>query len=163
MAPPDRIPASHIATVTGCAGPFAVVRHGILAGLTTAILLFGCNWAPSDRGAVTGGIVLDGVPIEDGLIVFLPSRGNRGPTAGASIAMGRYAIAAAKGPPVGWNRVEIRASRKSGKTIAKPFGQQGETIDEFVEAVADRYNSASELEAEIQRGMNTFDFQVQSQ
>ncbi len=153
MAPPDRIPASHIATVTGCAGPFAVVRHGILAGLTTAILLFGCNWAPSDRGAVTGGIVLDGVPIEDGLIVFLPSRGNRGPTAGASIAMGRYAIAAAK----------IRASRKSGKTIAKPFGQQGETIDEFVEAVADRYNSASELEVEIQRGMNTFDFQVQSQ
>ena len=64
---------------------------------------------------------------------------------------------------MGWNRVEIRASRKSGKKIAKPFGQPTETIDDFVEAVAERYNTASELEVDIQPGMNTFDFQVHSQ
>ena len=140
-----------------------VMRGVIFVVLTIAIPLFGCSWAPADRGAVTGSIVLDGTPIEDGLIVFVPSRGNQGPTAGASVAKGRYAIAAAKGPHVGWNRVEIRASRKSGKKIAKPFGQPTETIDDFVEAVAERYNTASELEVDIQPGMNTFDFQVHSQ
>ena len=77
--------------------------------------------------------------------------------------MDAEAIAAAKGPHVGWNRVEIRASRKSGKKIAKPFGQPTETIDDFVEAVAERYNTASELEVDIQPGINTFDFLVHSQ
>lgn len=139
------------------------MRGLIFVALTIAIPLFGCSRAPADRGAVMGSIVLDGTPIEDGLIVFVPSRGNQGPTAGASVAKGRYAIAAAKGPHVGWNRVEIRASRKSGKKIEKPLGQPTETIDEFVEAVAERYNTASQLEVDIQSGVNTFDFQVHSQ
>ena len=134
----------------------------VVVTLCTVMSAPGCSRTRSNRGAVSGGVVLDGSPVADGMILFRPCRGNDGPTAGASISQGRYAVPGAKGPWVGWNRVEIRATRKSGKKVPKPFGKANEMIDDDEEAVAAKYNDASELEVDIKPGTNTFDFQVES-
>ena len=58
------------------------------------------------------------------------------------------------------DRVEIRAVRKTGGKIRLPGG---EIIDQREESVPIRYNTQSELTAEVKRGKNTFDFLLKSQ
>jgi hypothetical protein len=101
---------------------------------------------------------LDGVNIAEGNIVFFPAGDNKGPAAGGTIKGGQYSITAAQGPVVGCNRVEIRASRKSGRKMQMPLADPGVMTDELVEAVPSRYNSQSTLECEMKPGNNSLDF-----
>ena len=131
--------------------------------LTWALLLLvGCGGGElKDRGEVRGTVHLDGQPIEKGSIVFLPTGGNTGPVAGATILDGAYHIPASKGPPVGANRVEISAERKTGRKVPARPPLAGEE-DEIVEAVPARYNDESTLEREITLGENILDFDLES-
>jgi hypothetical protein len=58
--------------------------------------------------------------------------------------------------------VEIRALKKTGKMVQKPFARQGDMMEEIGAAVAPRYNSDSTLKFEIKPGDNTADFAVES-
>jgi hypothetical protein len=116
----------------------------------------------SKRGAVEGGVKLDGKPVENGSILFTPIQETRGAVAGGEIHNGRYRLSAKTGPAVGWNRVEIHAMLKTGKMVPKAFGAPGEMVPEQFEAVPPKFNSESTLKYEIKSGDNAADFEVSS-
>jgi hypothetical protein len=129
-----------------------------------AMLLFCCGCGQSDgpvRVAVAGRVTLDGTPIAEGTINFLPTSGTKGPTAGAPITDGLYSIAAAKGPCVGRYRVEIRGSKKTGRQVLAPGPKtSGLMVDEILEIVPKRYNAESTLEADLKPGQNELDYSL---
>ena len=129
-----------------------------------AMLLSCCGCAQSNgpvRVAVAGKVTLDGTPIAEGTINLLPASGTKGPTAGAPITDGLYAIAAAKGPCVGRYRVEIRGSKKTGRQVPAPGPKtSGLVVDEILEIVPKRYNAESTLEAELKPGQNELDYSL---
>jgi hypothetical protein len=126
--------------------------------LATLVLAAGCDKNVANRGAVRGAVTLDGQPLEEGSILFTPMEGTQGITTGGQIEKGRYQLANAIGPAVGWNRVEIQAMRKTGKMLQKPLGPPGEMVPERQSLVPARFNSESTLKAEIKTGDNVIDF-----
>ena len=129
----------------------------LLAALATCT---GCGEADANRNAVSGNVTLDGNPVEQGSILFIPTDGTEGAATGGPIENGHYRIDKAQGAATGWNRVEIRATRKTGRMIPKGLGATGETMEERVEAAPARYNAASTLKTEIKPDNNTAEFQL---
>ena len=127
-----------------------------------SILASGCGKVDANRAAITGEVALDGQILQQGSIVFTPTDGTKGTTAGGTIANGRYQLTSNAGPSVGWNRVEIRALRKTGKQIPAPFPARNKMTEEQVEAIPSQFNTESKLKVEVQRGENTADFKVTS-
>jgi hypothetical protein len=98
---------------------------------------------------VSGRVLVDGKPLERGVINFLPVNGTRGPGAGGAIENGEFFLDPHEGPIVGSNRVEIRGFRKTGKTMA-----------EEVPAVSAEFNEKSTLVREIKDGNNELTFEL---
>ncbi len=127
----------------------------VLAALAT---IAGCGG--SERSAVSGKVLLDSQPVEEGTISFVPTGKSTGQPVWGKIQSGSYAIPAKEGPSNGAYRVEIRWPRKTGKKLPAlaPFPES----DEHVEAIPTRFNSESELTAEIKPGNNLLDFELKS-
>lgn len=124
--------------------------------LITLVAAFaGCN--SDNRRAVSGEVSLDGEPVSGGSIVFLPATGD-GSKGAAEIVDGKYAIPSEQGLPPGNYRVEIRWSKPTGKQI--PSGDPGMLMDERLEAMPAKYNTASTLTAEITASENKHDFKL---
>ncbi len=125
------------------------------------VLLAGCGMN-SNRESVEGTVTLDGKPLSEGLIQFIPQQGTGGPSAGAGIAEGRFSIARDKSIFPGKFRVEITAARKTGRKIESPIAP-GRFADETVQYLPARYNLQSELTAEVTAGgSNQFEFELTS-
>ena len=105
------------------------------------LLLCGCG--SGGRQSIDGTVTLDGQPLEKGSITFIPQAGTQGPTAGAEIVDGNYTISTAGGTFAGKFRVEITAAIVSGKIEI-----EGKIYDKHEQFLPDRYNTASQLEAE---------------
>ena len=131
----------------------------LLISLTATL---GCGGTDPNRSAIGGYVTLDGKPVEQGSIVFMPVDGTTGAAAGGPIEGGRYQIAAKDGAAVGWNRVEVRAVRKTGRMIPKGLGGTGKMIEEQVEGAAARFNAKSTLKINVKSADNTADFEVTS-
>ena len=142
-----------------CVGSTILIPSLLLTVLATTP---GCSRAGKNQGAIGGEVKLDGTPVERGSIAFTPMEGTSGTATGGQIENGRYYLPRAKGPSIGWNRVEIRVPRKTGRKIPKGFGATGEMVEEETEAVATRFNSASTLKTEVAPGDNTANFDVAS-
>lgn len=141
-------------------GVFAVATG---LGLVT---LSGCGGASGPaRSSISGTVKLDGAPLAEGTISFIPTGPKGGPSSGAPIANGKYTIAAAGGPTAGDQKVEIHSLKKTGKQIpvAPPAVSATGTVDETVEAIPAKYNSATTLTQTVKAGHNTFDFDLKSQ
>src|SRR5438874_1875218 len=106
-----------------------------LAGLT--FYAVGCSGDGLNRAAVSGKVLVDNVPLDEGMINFFPVEGNTGPEAGIDIRNGTYHLPRKVGAIVGKNRVVIRGFRKTGRKIKDPFGLIQE---EKVDAVPPEYN-----------------------
>jgi hypothetical protein len=145
--------------------PVRPFRAPLIVLLPCLALIGGCS--DGKRGAVSGRVTLDGQPIEEGRITFIPAEGNSGPTAGSVILNGNYRVPASGGAWVGKNRVEIRGVRKSGNQTATasayPRGTGGtEKVEERAEAVPEIYNTRSQLVEDIRAGSNQIDFELRS-
>src|SRR6478672_8905937 len=70
---------------------------------------FGCGKKGPQRAAASGHVTLDGQPIDQGVIQFLPVEGTIGPETGGVISKGQYDILKQRGPIVGKSRIELRA------------------------------------------------------
>jgi hypothetical protein len=134
----------------------ALVGVGVLAAA-------GCG--SSNRGAVKGKVTVNGSPLEAGDISFVPIDASLGPTAGAVITNGEYAIAAARGPVAGEYVVRINAFGKTGKKIWDGMGDdkapdsQKNFVEEVKPLIPPRYNDQSELRAKIEAGkVNVCDY-----
>jgi hypothetical protein len=117
-------------------------------------LLVGC----SSRGAasVSGKVTLDGAPLDDATITFVPATGGQQQAAWTTIKSGQYEIAAKDGLGTGPFRVEIRALRAASEKTNDP------TLISAKEILPGKYNSKSELTVEIKPGKNTADFDLKS-
>ena len=117
--------------------------------------LLGCGHG--GRMSVEGTVTLDDRPLKNGAIQFRPLAGTNGPTAGAEIVDGKFVVPARGGPFAGKFRVEITAVRRSGRKVPNLMGTG--MVDEHSQFLPARYNSESQLKAEVTaNGPNHFDF-----
>jgi predicted phage tail protein len=117
--------------------------------------LSGCG---PDGASVSGQVTLDGSPLDDATISFIPTAAGQRQAAWATIENGHYTIPASNGLGTGQFRVEIRALRAIGQQ-ANP---NDPTLVNAKEAVPSRYNSKSELVADIKPRANTASFELKS-
>lgn len=122
----------------------------------------GCGKKGPQRAAVAGHVTLDGQPINEGVIQFLPFEGTIGPEAGGVITKGQYDIAQQRGPVVGKARVELRASKKTGRRVQDPTGRPGTLTDEYKEMFPPDFNTNSALVREIKDDRNELDFDIRT-
>jgi hypothetical protein len=111
-----------------------------------ALAIAGCGERGPSLVWVTGTITLDGRPLPNAVVHFTPVAGGRGSYARAD-GNGRYALEFLPGRPgatAGAHRVSISTADESGN----------------FESVPARYSRESELEATVQPGAATIDFQL---
>jgi hypothetical protein len=123
--------------------------------------VIGCSDEPrSLHYPVSGRVTVDGRPLEEGAISFLPSRS--GPSASAPIRAGTFCLDRTDGPGNGPYRVEIVSIRPTGKRIESP-DVPGVTIEETYNVIPTRYNSRSELLVSVEPdGPNAYQFDITS-
>jgi len=106
---------------------------------------------------VTGVVLLDGEPLPEGDIIFLPADG-KGRSEGGSIKEGHFELKMIEGA----KRVEVRASRDTGK-LADSGIEPGKKVPIRKDYIPAKYNDKSELKAEVTAGgENMFSFELLS-
>lgn len=136
-----------------------IARHKLFMLPLCAILCAGCtDSSTAKRGEVSGTVTLDGKPIEKGEIIFLPTNGTAGPTAGAEIKDGSYFVNRKVGPPAGDNIVQFQSTRATGRKVPDRTGQR--LVDEFEDLIPVVLGRESTLIRKIQPGSNTINFEL---
>lgn len=106
---------------------------------------------------IKGQVTVNGVPVKDGSISFLPPDG-KGPTARAIIIEGQYSCKVSPGT----KRMEINGFKVVGRRRADPRDMSTPIIDVKEEIVPARYNTATTLTCDVKSGKYTYDFELQS-
>jgi hypothetical protein len=139
-------------------------RKHALAILNTTLALLVClavlGCGPSsdiDKVVVTGRVTLDGQPIPNGELRFIPDAGTKGPISGGPIKDGVYKAAGRGGVPVGEQVVEIRAYRPQGGPQAA--ANEGGPAEQYLPP---KYNDQTTLRATIDPSTETQDFELTS-
>jgi hypothetical protein len=112
-------------------------------------------------GAATGTVTLDGKPLENAVIVFVPLPPTVSKQSGAEIRGGEFAIDPEVGLAAGEYRVEVHAN-------ISPFGADGKPIDSStlkkltasLPNIPRRYRSGNTLKVIAKAESNYFDFQL---
>jgi hypothetical protein len=128
-----------------------VCSFGLFLVLTS---LVGCQGGSElEVEPVSGSVTLDGNPIDDGRIQFRSTEADQRSFSGV-IKEGKYTLGTTTGPM----RVEIRASR----IIAGKFDESNpdEKIPMGEMYIPQKYNSRSELTADVPEGGKTIDFDL---
>ena len=127
------------------------------ACLANTVLTFvlGCSTGPA-TGTVNGEVTLDGQPIKEGRITFLPVDG-QAQTAGAPIVDGKFIAADV---PVTKMKVQINGNKKTGRK-SRAFPNSPET-DELVELVPARYHAESQPTLEVKKGPQDIRYDLKS-
>jgi hypothetical protein len=134
---------------------------GLLTALGLCLAMIGGCSRSTGRQAIEGTVTLDGTPLAEGSIVFLPQPGTKSPTCGGTVLQGHFSIAPAGGAACGTFRVEITAVRKTGKKVISPKDNQ--LVDEVQQYIPAKYNQQSELTVTVsEQGPNRFDFPLSS-
>ena len=121
---------------------------------------------PLGRRAVSGKIALDGAPLDNGNIRFMP-RASDGVSTGAVIdARGEYRIEKLQGLPPGKYRVEIYSNHQTKAKSSPPTAHRsaGGFPPPGIERIPPKYNLQSTLTVEMTpSGPTQFDFDLKSQ
>ena len=116
-------------------------------------LVIGCSAKPTgmpDVAPVTGTVTLNGEPLAGASVIFQSESGHS--AMGTTDSSGSYQLTAPgnqKGAVIGLNKVKINS---------KLDGPPGPNWKDPIPA---RYNSASELSAQVNPGKNSFDFSLE--
>lgn len=120
----------------------------------------GCSENGPPRVPVSGRVSIDGKPLEQGTILFVPELGTPGPKSGAEIVKGEFALDGEQGPGIGKLRVKIQNSRDAN---AARYDRPPELIEQSPTPIPNRYNSHSELVIETSETEdNFFEFKLTS-
>ena len=115
----------------------------------------GCSGSSSE-GTVEGTVTLDGMPLKEGDVRFVPADG-KSQTASAKISDGKFTAQV----PTGEMRVEISASKVIGKR--KMYNTpDSRVVDKVSELLPLRYNAKSELRLTVKPGVQDEAFPLQS-
>jgi hypothetical protein len=136
------------------------------AGMALAMAALGCGGGVPDerpRVAVKGMVTLDGQPLENAVIRFVPFPEVNGPTTSIAITSGKFDLPPSSGPVAGKHRIEIESTDHGGiapddeaalAELAAGKRKLAKTVK--IPAI---YNSRSTLERTIQADSpNEFEF-----
>lgn len=123
-------------------------RSWVFLSLSALVFAAGCGGA--SEYTVSGTVTLDGQPVEEGEIRFLPTDGQGTPFAGP-IVNGKFESRASAGQ----NRVEINATRES----ATPAPDGLPNFESYIPAA---YNSQSTLTVTIPPDSGSLTFDLKS-
>ena len=130
-------------------------RFATLLALLAATMIVGCRPSGLDTQPVSGKVTFDGQPIQEGRILFRGT-GSDSRAFSAEIKNGQYQMEALAGKV----RVEVIASRPvPGKFDESNPGEKVPVGEMYIPA---RYNSQSELTAEVTAGNNELNFDLTS-
>ena len=144
---------------------------GIVIGLLFAMTTCGCgNGSETEqpRAAVRGTVTLDGKPLPEGVIRFIPIEGTPGPKTSALVFQGQFSLEKEQGPLAGKHRIAIESTDNGGyapddeQALWKLKAAGIRRIDAVrIPAI---YNTQSTLtEAVSAEGPNEFAFDLKSQ
>lgn len=150
----------------------------------TAVLLFTGCWGGGNEvelGAVSGVVTMDGEPLADAMVIFVPEQDGN-PSSGRTDSNGKYELkylSDARGALVGKHKVSIITAdplktdesdpmAAEAVEFPRPFGDSSQlpTKPEKIkkeEPIPAKYNSATELTAEVSSSGNTINFDLTSQ
>lgn len=115
-----------------------------------------------NRQPISGTVLLDGTPLDQGTIEFAPRQEKRGVRSGATINAGKYAIPRDKGLPPGEYLVRIFSAQEQGVDGTQMPGPT-EGKQQIVERIPAKYNIQSDLLVKVvEGGDNRFDFDVKT-
>ena len=130
-------------------------RSGILLAPLVFVCVAGCSGL-SSQGTVNGTVTLDGQPLTEGVVRFVPVDG-KSQTATENIKDGKFSATV----PLGEMRVEFSAP-KVGKPHKVYDTPDSPVVEEVRELVAEKYNDKTELKMTVQRGTQEKKFEVTS-
>ncbi|WP_417390531.1 carboxypeptidase regulatory-like domain-containing protein [Gimesia sp.] len=159
--------------------------------VTLSVYCLGCSGGDSvDLGTVSGVITMDGAPLPDAIVVFVPEKGN--PSTGRTDTSGKYELSYlgdAKGAVVGSHSVKITTGEPLGDTVdgdtdlanvdisntteieTPPVESDGDLTQSRPrprpkkgdkDPIPAKYNSKTELKADVTGGDNTINFDLKS-
>lgn len=141
---------------------FRRMNQSLLVGSLALVCTAGCGKSSGlEKVEVSGVVTLDGQPVPNGEIRFIPAAGTAGPISGGAIKDGAYAAKAKGGVPLGNHQVEIRAFRANAKSQGQAGspGFEGGAAEQYLDK---RYNEQTTLTATIDADTQTKDFQLTS-
>ncbi|HCS55723.1 MAG TPA: hypothetical protein DIW81_29740 [Planctomycetaceae bacterium] len=119
------------------------------------------------RQEVAGFVTLDGEPLKQGRIRFVPVEGTPGPKTSVKIENGTFLIESRHGPVAGTHRIEFESTDDGGyarddETALKHLKENHiKKIDVIL--VPKKYGASSPLKAVVkENGPNEFEFQLES-
>lgn len=121
--------------------------------LTVATLL-GCG---SRVATVSGKVTLDGQPVANGTIAFVPADGATA-SAEAKIKDGYYSLQM----PPGRKRVQISAMKVTGQRVVYEGDPKSPVVDNVEEIIPPQYNAATTLTCEAPGGSAKQNFELKS-
>ncbi|MCR9232858.1 MAG: carboxypeptidase-like regulatory domain-containing protein [bacterium] len=135
-----------------------MTKHTLLLmlSLTLSLFLTACGGAPDDQpelGTVSGVVTMDGTPLPNANVRFYPEAGRA--SAAKTDDSGTYELIYIRdemGAVPGKHSVKITTLNED----EDPFGKQGS------ETVPEKYNKKTTLEATVEPGENTINFDLES-
>src|SRR5262245_29198245 len=125
------------------------------------MLLFacaGCGSGGPDIAYVSGRVTMDGKPLANATVVFIPENGR--PAGASTDADGRYVLnfsEGRRGAIPGKNMVRVTTQRDPTP------GEDGKSIPGSKETIPDKYNSATELTFDVEpKKRNVANFDLKS-
>src|SRR5262245_57398398 len=116
--------------------------------------LAGCG---DGKGPVNGTVTFDGQPVAHGAVTFVKSEGGL-VREGAVIKDGKFQVRV----PPGKYKIEVNAQKVVGKRKQKGLSGEEEEVAQTEEMFPERYNTKTELSAEIKSGANTVKLELMS-
>jgi len=129
-----------------------------------SVVLSGCGSATDDQpdlGLVTGTVTFDGSPLGGASITFQPDSGR--PARAVTDAQGKYSLIYIRDTPgckIGHNTVSITSSVEGEDEMAAEGDDVDQTAVKEKAPLPAKYNTETELEADVKPGENTFDFKL---
>ncbi len=118
----------------------------------------GCGEKPIEIASVEGTITMDGNPLPEAAVIFIPEMGR--PAGAVTDENGHYVLTFSrnrKGAMLGLNRVKIT-------TLADPWeDDDGNMIAGSPETVPMQYNANTELEFIVEQKLNIANFDISSE
>jgi len=136
------------------------ITRGLFVAVATALAAPGCGGGGGDnlpRQEVTGTVTLNGQPLAQGTLQFMPMSQEQGTLAGAEVKDGKFTIGRDKGPVPGGYKVMIFSS--GGAAPVSTDAMPGQAPPPPKELIPPQYNATTTLNVEVKaEGPNTFDF-----
>jgi hypothetical protein len=135
--------------------PTIAVVIGVFA---LSLMCLGCGPSGPEIAKVEGTVTLDGEPLPNASVVFVPENGR--PAGGRTDAQGKYVLnftQGREGAIPGKSKVRISTAAEASET------PEGQPIPATPEKIPAKYNAATELEVVVEPGKaNVHDFALQS-